>query len=399
MVSTEYPPMKGGVGRYTSNLVKALQNLDMEVYVVCNEAGRGDFSGLSPTNDQNSKVLLKIVKEIMPDIVHIQFEPGMYGLLLDPKNPIKTGRTYVDYFYAKCNVPIVTTFHSAYTLRQWMSQVLPLKKTGRIGTFGAPLRFTSRLIRYLLNYKPFKNLNKEKLAKSSSSVVFSHYMSKILGGGRVIYHGAEPYISNMPEKKEARSIFSLPQDNRLALALGFRTITKGWDIIGKMNISEGWKVIVNSSKSHFNIDNYETTLPNKNRNRGNNNIINLQRDFLNEKDFSILLHASDAVLLPYRVTSNSGVMFDALAHRLPFVASDLGFFREFASQDLGITVKRNPDEFSKGLKRLERDYLYYRQNIDRFNKKLKWNFVANQHNLMYSSIVNEKNNDNDNTKM
>ncbi|MFL6359805.1 MAG: glycosyltransferase family 4 protein, partial [Nitrososphaeraceae archaeon] len=149
MVSTEYPPMKGGVGRYTSNLVKALQNLGMEVYVVCNEAGRGNFSGLSPTNDQNSKVLLKIVKEIMPDIVHIQFEPGMYGLLLDPKNPIKTGRTYVDYFYAKCNVPIVTTFHSVYTLRQWMSQVLPLKKTGRIGTFGAPLRFTSRLIRYL----------------------------------------------------------------------------------------------------------------------------------------------------------------------------------------------------------------------------------------------------------
>jgi len=217
-------------------------------------------------------------------------------------------------------------------------------------------------------------------------------MSKILGGGRVIYHGAEPYISNMPEKKEARSIFSLPQDNRLALALGFRTITKGWDIIGKMNISEGWKVIVNSSKSHFNIDNYETTLPNKNGNRGNNNIINLQRDFLNEKDFSILLYASDAVLLPYRVTSNSGVMFDALAHGLPFVASDLGFFREFASQDLGITVKRNPNEFSKGLKRLERDYLYYRQNIDRFNKKLKWDFVANQHNLMYSSIVNEKNN-------
>jgi glycosyltransferase involved in cell wall biosynthesis len=77
MVSTEYPPMKGGVGRYTSNLVKALQNLGMEVYVICNEAGIGDFSGLSPTNKQNSEVLLKIVNEINPDIVHIQFEPGM----------------------------------------------------------------------------------------------------------------------------------------------------------------------------------------------------------------------------------------------------------------------------------------------------------------------------------
>ena len=395
MVSTEYPPMKGGVGRYTSNLVKALQNSGMEVHVVCNEAGKGDFSGLSPTNKQNSEVLLKIVNEINPDIVHIQFEPGMYGLLLDPKNPIKSGSTYVDYFYTKCNIPIVTTFHSAYTLRQWMSQILPLKKTGRLGTFGAPLRFASRLVRYLLNYRPFKNLNKEKLLKSNNSVVFSHYMSKILGGGRIIYHGAEPYISDIPEKKEARSIFSLPHDDRLALALGFRTITKGWDIIGKMNIPDGWKVVVNYSKSHFNIDNYETTLVNKNRRRTiNNNIIDLQRDFLDERDFSILLCASDVVLLPYRVTSNSGVMFDALAHGLPFIASDLDFFREFASQGLGITVKRNPDEFSKGLKRLERNYLYYTQNIDKFNKKLKWDFVANQHKLMYSSIVNEKNNNN-----
>ncbi|HYY51058.1 MAG TPA: glycosyltransferase [Nitrososphaeraceae archaeon] len=391
MVSTEYPPMKGGVGRYTSNLVKALQNSGMEVHVVCNEAGKGDFSGLSPTNKQNSEVLLKIVNEINPDIVHIQFEPGMYGLLLDPKNPIKSGSTYVDYFYTKCNIPIVTTFHSAYTLRQWMSQILPLKKTGRLGTFGAPLRFASRLVRYLLNYRPFKNLNKEKLLKSNNSVVFSHYMSKILGGGTIIYHGAEPYISDIPEKKEARSIFSLPYDDRLALALGFRTITKGWDIIGKMNIPDGWKVVVNYSKSHFNIDNYETTLVNKNRRRTiNNNIIDLQRDFLDERDFSILLCASDVVLLPYRVTSNSGVMFDALAHGLPFIASDLDFFREFASQGLGITVKRNPDEFSKGLKRLERNYLYYTQNIDKFNKKLKWDFVANQHKLMYSSIVNGK---------
>lgn len=392
MVSTEYPPMKGGVGRYTSNLVKALQNLGMEVYVVCDEAGKGDFSGLSPTNKQNSEVLLKIINEVNPDIVHIQFEPGMYGLLLDPKNPIKNGSTYIDYFYTKCNIPIVTTFHSAYTLRQWMCQILPLKKTGRIGAFGAPLRLTSRFFKYVLNYRPFKNLNKEKLIKSNSGVVFSHYMSKILGGGRVIYHGAEPHISYIPQKKEARSIFSLPHNDRLALALGFRTITKGWDIIGKMNIPDGWKVVVNSSKSHFNIDNYETTLVNKNRRRSiNNSIIDLQRDFLNEVDFSVLLYASDVVLLPYRVTSNSGVMFDALAHGLPFVASDLDFFREFASQGLGITVKRNPDEFSNGLKRLERNYLYYTQNIDRFNKKLKWNFVANQHNLMYLSITNEKN--------
>ena len=37
MVSTEYPPMKGGVGRYTYNLTKALRRLGLEVCVVCDE--------------------------------------------------------------------------------------------------------------------------------------------------------------------------------------------------------------------------------------------------------------------------------------------------------------------------------------------------------------------------
>ena len=94
MVSTEYPPMNGGVGRYTANLVTYLRKLGIEVYVACNEEGKGDVSGLSPKNPQNSEVLSKVVGEIHPDIVHIQYEPGMYGLLIDPKNPRNSG-TYI----------------------------------------------------------------------------------------------------------------------------------------------------------------------------------------------------------------------------------------------------------------------------------------------------------------
>jgi glycosyltransferase involved in cell wall biosynthesis len=400
MVSTEYPPMKGGIGRYTSNLVKALQNLDVEVYVVCNEAGKGDFSGLSPTNKQNSEVLLKIVNEINPDIVHVQFEPGIYGMLLNPINRANNG-TYIDSFYLKCNTPIVTTFHSGYNFVEWMSQSFTVRKTGRIGVIGMPLRFVVRLCKYLLNYNTFKNINKQKFDLSHCGIVFSNYMSKRIGEGcRIIYHGAEPYDQTITEKKESRAILSLPQDSKLALAVGFRTASKGWDLLEKMNIPYGWKVVVNFSKDHYNAEKYDLNVissahnSSSRRNNDNNNIINLQRDFLNERDFSLLLYASDVVLLPYKITSGSGVMFDALAHGIPFIASDLDFFREFASQGLGITVKRNSNEFSKGLKRLERNYLYYTQNIDRFNKKLKWDFVANQHNLLYSSIVNEKNNNN-----
>ena len=81
----------------------------------------------------------------------------------------------------------------------------------------------------------------------------------------------------------------------------------------------------------------------------NHRIINLSQDYLSEEDLSALFYASDAVLLPYKLTSGSGVMFDALGHGIPFIASDLPFFKEFASKGLGITTKRTPNAFADAL--------------------------------------------------
>ncbi len=48
MVSTEYPPMHGGVGRYTHNLVKSLRSNGVDVIVLTDSHGSGDFCGISP---------------------------------------------------------------------------------------------------------------------------------------------------------------------------------------------------------------------------------------------------------------------------------------------------------------------------------------------------------------
>jgi glycosyltransferase involved in cell wall biosynthesis len=75
MVSTEYPPMQGGVGRYTKNLATALLNIGVhDVYIVCNEKCAGDFFGLEPKNKQISDVLLELVDKLHPDLVHVQYE-------------------------------------------------------------------------------------------------------------------------------------------------------------------------------------------------------------------------------------------------------------------------------------------------------------------------------------
>jgi hypothetical protein len=141
-----------------------------------------------------------------------------------------------------------------------------VKREGRIGRIGIPARAAIKTCKHLVNYKAFHDINKEKLKLSYAGISFSKYMASRIGGGHVIYHGAEPAILPPVPKAKARDIFSLPQDKMIAVAIGFSTATKGWD---------------------------------------------------------------------------------TLAHRLPFVGSDLDFFKEFAEMRLGITAKRDPVSLPK----------------------------------------------------
>jgi glycosyltransferase involved in cell wall biosynthesis len=381
MVSTEYPPMQGGVGRYTFNLTKALRKLGFEVNVVSNKLGSGEFSGLSQKNPENSNLLLEIVERTKPDLVHVQYEPGLYGLRLDPLNPRKTS-TNIDLFYKYCQTPIVTTFHSAYPFKQWLSLITSIKDSTKRNRLSNVYKDAIRDWKMFLNYYSFHNLNREKLAWSKAGIVFSNYMSKMIGGGEVILHGADPSSSVRFSQNEAREMFNLPESGRIVLALGFKTATKGWDIIEKMNIPGEWTVVVNSSKNHYNTEKFNPNFVKK-------NVVNLQKDFLTEEDLSLLFSSADAVILPYTVSSGSGVMFDALAHGLPFIATDLEFFKEFSQKGLGITVSRSPDEFSKALIKLDRDYVKYINAVESFRKDLSWKGIANQHAHVYNQIIKQ----------
>lgn len=382
MISTEYPPMNGGVGRYTANLTKCLQKGDIEIIVVCNEKGNGDIGGISPFNERNSDILLGIVNEVKPDLVHVQYEHGLYGLSLDPIYPGKT-RTNIDAFYNKCKLPIVTTFHSGYTYRQWMNLVVPLNKTGKDSKTRVYARMLGEFWKHLLNYNSFHLLNTRKLGPNRYGIVFSKYLSERIPGTQVIYHGSEPFVPYSVSKNIAKKLFSIPEDFKIALALGFETKTKGWDILNKIKVPNGWKIVLNSSKNHYNheITKYHFE---------NSNIIDLNRGFLNDFELSYLFRSSDVLLLPYKVCSASGVMFDGLAHGLPFISSNIGFFREFASRGLGMSVNRSADEFSSALRAIDKQYYSYKMNVDQFKQNLLWSNIAESHKALYAKMIQNK---------
>lgn len=403
MVSTEYPPMPGGVGRYTRNLVLALQRFGDKISVVCNERGDGDFSGLDTLNKENSDVLLRIVKELRPDLVHVQLEHGLYGLNFGSAKNFRM-QTNIDKFYEICQVPIITTFHSAYPMRQW-TRLVPSNLDNSTHWSNLPNRISSCMLKYsnrVLTYGAFNRANRKKMLRSAACIAFSEYMAKMLSctGYKVdvIYHGAEPRLITQPSKETSRSNYSLPIDRRIALAVGFATHTKGWDILKEIKIPDNWIVVVNYSRNHHsNENNLEDPLSihgdgirdipynnNINVNDSHERLFKLNRGFLTDDEMSHLFYASDAVIMPYSVTSGSGVMFDALAHGLPFVATDLGFFKEFARKGLGIAVKRRADEFSEALKVLDTNYPYYKKEVECFRSKLSWDLVAKKHIKLYT---------------
>lgn len=370
--------MQGGIGRYTHNLVKSLRANNIEAIVASNSDGLSDYTGLSPTSKNNSEILLKITEESKPDIVHIQHEHGLYNFKIDPLFPFRT-KTGLDKFYALSNTPIVTTFHTSYTFSTWMDSILIEGTEDRLR-----LKFLYEYWRHLINYSSFLRVNNYAKSKSSKSIVFSNYMRNLIPGCEIIYHGSEPYNSIEIEQKEARKRLCLPENGRIALAQGFLTATKGWDIIKNMELPEGWKMVINHSKNHYNRQIINLNLKNK-------NLIFLEKDYLSEEDLSLLFFASDVVFLPYKAASGSGIMFDGFGHNRPFLASDLGFFKEFSDLKLGLTVKRNARSFTGGLKIIDKKYEEFQSNVADFRKNLKWDNVAKKHTQIYENILNTKN--------
>ena len=384
MVSTEYPPMHGGVGRYTYNLVKSLRSNNLDVKVVSDSHGSGDYHGLSPHNKQNSELLLNIIQEYKPDIVHIQHEHGLYGFYLNPLYPPKTS-TWLDKFYDKCTIPIVTTFHTSMYFKQWM-QLINTKESNSRDILR--LHVFYKIWKQLINYTSLHRINKHILSKSAYGIVLSNYMKTLIPGTNVIYHGSEPWSNTINmSQKEARDKLGLPPQGRLALAQGFFTSTKGWDIIKNMRMPKNWKLVVNYSKNFYNTENAGLDLKNS---KIIDQVINLNKQYLSEEELSLLLFSCDAVFLPYKVSSGSGVMYDGLAHGKPFIASDIGFFKEFSEMNLGMISRREPRSFEKALVELEKNYSSFESAINEFRQKINWNVIARQHYLVYKNIMEKQ---------
>jgi glycosyltransferase involved in cell wall biosynthesis len=412
VVSGEYPPMKGGVGRYTKNLVQAIaKKSDVQVSVAlgADAAVTSDpnqdsnnvniYRGVIRKGDKrNSDRLLQIVSEIKPDIVNIQYERGLYEVDTTIKHTfwrLVNGST-LDRFYKICPVPTVSTLHTVFPQEEYSAYIQDraLRKEGRFSFLPQPLRAAIR--RWVLNKRYDLLLRVVNL--SDAVISPARTLQEVVGWGTVIYHGAEPAIEFSStsslindKKQEFRKTFGLPVDKMLLLAFGYAGSYKGFDVLGGLGLPTGWSLVIKQTKHERG---FERPIKFGKNNGENNGIISLNLGYLDDTTMSKLFFACDAIIFPYKIVSISGVMFDALAHGLPFVASDLRFFKEFADMGLGIVCKRTTQSFDRSISTLALEYDKYKAIVEQFRSKLRWSNIANQHIEFFSSLISQYNNNN-----
>jgi len=86
LISGEFPPMVGGMGDYTRELAKALAQLGHRVGVLTSVLGRegGEsfsvYPWVSKWGFSSWRVILTLIKEIEPQILHLQYQAAAYGM-------------------------------------------------------------------------------------------------------------------------------------------------------------------------------------------------------------------------------------------------------------------------------------------------------------------------------
>jgi glycosyltransferase involved in cell wall biosynthesis len=231
------------------------------------------------------------------------------------------------------------------------------------------------------------------VSQSDAVISPARTLQEVVSRGTVIYHGAEPAIelsslsSPINDKKEFRKEFGLPLDKMLLLAFGYAGSYKGFDVLAELRLPYGWSLVVKQTKHERGFEK-PIELGGKDE---RDNVISLNLEYLDDTTMSKLFFACDAIIFPYKIVSISGVMFDALAHGLPFVASDLRFFKEFAEMGLGIVCKRNTQSFERSISTLALEYNEYKTRVEQFRSKLQWSNVANKHLEFFSGLISQYN--------
>ncbi len=372
MVTGQYPPLQGGVGRYTKNLVDALKKqIDVVVATDKNASETLDvFCVLSRASPDNSEEILKLEKKVRPDIIHIQYESSLFETRFSTKNFFQFfDKSALHKFYTSTKTPVLTTIHGVIPQEEYDNYYENYFswKGGKLGFLPKRLK---KQFRYKIVDQIFSRF--EEIANLSDEIInLASFSQKVMGKGKTIYIGAEPAPDLNFNKTKFREELGLPKESKLLLVLGHLG-SDSFNIFDDVVLPQSWLMVIKNNKKLGNT---------------RNDMVEFSKGYLDEKELSKLFFACDAVLIPRKIVSTTGVLYDAIAHGLPFIGSNFAFFKEFANMGLGIVSEGDSASFSDAINQLSIHLHEYKENVEKFRYQLRWENITKQHLEVYSEVI------------
>jgi len=406
-----YPPtaVQYGIADYTFHLSQALSKL-CQVTILADGEGK-------PIRDRRVVVhriwkpaytmrelprcmfsAFKVIKAVISmrcDIVHVQHEPLLFGVLGLGIFPLLL------ILFRLLQIPVVLTMHSVIPLTVYTNKLLEYSGIG--GTFS-----TLKKSLFMVYTKSIIKLSCKVIVhcRYAKEILVKHYgvpKSKIA----VCKHGFQ-IIKPVSQVEAKRCLGFLGR--KIILFQGFLNPSKGVQHIIKAfpkilkDHPETILIIAGTTSSRKDLPKhteqkrgYLTQLRSLVRQLNVSERVVFVDRFVPEEELRILISASDVVVLPYEgwVFGVSGVLYRVGSYGKPVVASDIPIFHDdIKNGETGILIPpRNPDHLAKAVNLLLSKPILAQQlgeNLKKHARKHDWNSIARATLALYHQILKPK---------
>ncbi len=358
-----YPPIECGIATYTQYLTEALRKKHTDVYVVSHMGGSG--TQVFPTFDYEDGDIAERAYSMMirftPDVVHIQHEFGLFGRHF--------GVAVVPLIiqFRLIGIPVITTLHTVY------KNIEPAHKT---------------IIKAI-----FANSNGVIVHESYQKESLERFLTQEeLRKISVIPHGARE-VDPIPD---AKAKLGLPTDKKVILIIGYFRPSKNFELVVDIfpeilkKVPDAILVVAGKIRGSEHID-YRNMLFTKIESSPARENIYLIRGQLPQHVFDTILSAADVVVLPYKISSQSGILAHCLAFGKPIVTSSTEAMRLAIGKSGTGLISENREDFIENITRILSDEALasrMSENARKYVKeKISWSIIAEKHIDIYRKYM------------
>ncbi len=358
-----YPPIECGIATYTKYLTTALRKKHVDVNIISHLGANGQkvFPIIDYEDEDLAEKGYSVMMRLTPDIVHIQHEFGLYG-----KN---SGVSVIPLIinFRLSGIPVVTTLHTIYPEISEKQKII----------YRSILLNSNQVI-----------VHEDYQKRSLARVLGQEWVGKI----RVVPHGARE-IEPVPDAKRR---LELPTDKKIILLIGYFRPSKNYELIIEVmpkileRYPEAILVLAGKIRGTEHIE-YRKMLFELIERSPAKEYIYVIRGQLPQHIFDTILSASDIVALPYKITSQSGIMAHCLAFGRPVVTSGGEAMENLINESRAGLICSDADSYVENIVKILSDpdlSKQFSENARRYVKKyISWSKIADQHLKIYSEIV------------